>query len=352
MKKIILITIFLLLSLSTVGCVNKTSQIEVVDMVGDKIKITKNPSKVACVSRTTYDLLVAFGLGDKIDGAYKGTLKNEWLNYIYPKSKEHYQYGYKDSYELFLSRQVDLVFAPEKYIAQELRDHGINAICISLYGSPEFDNYLTFFSNLIAKIWDSPEVKNKVNKWNSEIKQTISDIQLKLNNANVPKQKIYYVRGDKDKGIEYTDQKGSFIEFAYRILNLDYLGSRLATNKPQYEEIIKLNPDIITLGGIYQNKNIQKLKDIKYQNLNAVKNNKIFNIPIGLTALEQLNALSPVFFYQQGNLIYPELFNYDLNKIIKEKIKNYFNFDISDEKINYMLNGLNPIGLPLIWVKK
>lgn len=190
MKKIFLIFIIAIIGFFITGCTLKTNQIEVTDMVGDKVKISKNPSKVACVSRTTYDLLIAFGLGAKIDGAYNGTLKNEWLNYIYPKSKEHYQYGYKDSFELFLSRQVDLVFAPEKYIADELREHGVNALCISLYGNPTFDNYLTFFSELITKIWDSHEVKIKANQWNKEIKQTINDIKLKLNEANISKQKI------------------------------------------------------------------------------------------------------------------------------------------------------------------
>ena len=105
------------------GCSNKgekQEQISVTDMVGTTITINKNPKKVACVSRTTYDLLVAYGLGDKIDGAYKGTLNNDWVPLIYPESKNHYVYEYQNSSELFLSRGVDLVFAPEKYIADDI----------------------------------------------------------------------------------------------------------------------------------------------------------------------------------------------------------------------------------------
>ena len=56
------------------------SDITVIDMLGEKVQVKKNPEHVACVSRTTYDLLVAFGLGDRIDGAYKPILDNEWTS--------------------------------------------------------------------------------------------------------------------------------------------------------------------------------------------------------------------------------------------------------------------------------
>ena len=119
----------------------KQDQITVTDMVGTTITLKKNPKKVACISRTTYDLLVAYGVGDKIDGAYKGTLKNEWVPLIYPESANHYVYEYNNSAELFLSRGVDLVLAPEKYMADDLNAHGIPSLCVSLYGTPTFDNY-------------------------------------------------------------------------------------------------------------------------------------------------------------------------------------------------------------------
>ena len=121
------------------GCSNKDNQndqISVTDMVGTTITIKKNPKKVACISRTTYDLLVAYGVGDKIDGAYKGTLKNSWVPLIYPESENHYVYEYNNSAELFMSRGVDLVLAPEKYMADDLNTHGVPALCVSLYGTP------------------------------------------------------------------------------------------------------------------------------------------------------------------------------------------------------------------------
>lgn len=342
---------FCLVGLLT-GCSNKTTQnekIQVTDMLGTTIEINKNPKKVACISRTTYDLLVAYGLGDKIDGAYSGTLNNDWVSLIYPNSKNHYVYSYENSYELFMQRGVDLVFAPEKYIADDLNSHNIPALCVSLYGNPTFDEYVTFLSKLVTQIWDDAQIKTKAEAWENKVTKAINDIKTELDKHDIEKKTVFYIRGDKDKGVGYTDSKSSFTEYAYRMMGFNFAGATLSTTKPSAEEIVKINPDIFVAGGIYQNKNINLLKTTDpYKELDAVKNNKIYSIPIGFTAFEQLSAMTPIFFYDQANKIYPEYFNYDIAKMVKETIKDYFGTELTDEQVSYMLNGLNPQGESLV----
>lgn len=328
---------------------NQNEQISVTDMLGETITITKNPKKVACISRTTYDLMVAYGLGDKIDGVYGPILENSWTSLIYPESSNHYSYGYENSYELFISRGVDLVFAPEKYIADDLKSHGIPALNVSLYGNPTFDNYVTFFSQLVTKIWDGKDIKKKAIAWENKVTKAISDVQTELNKHSLPKQKVFYIRGDKDKGIGYTDTKGSFTEYAYRIMGFDFVGSSLTTNRPSAEEIVASNPDVFVAGGIYQNKHVNDLKTTEpYKLMDAVKNNKVYTIPNGFTAFEQLSAMTPIFFYDQANKIYPEYFSYDISSMIKETIKEYFGTELTDDQVSYMQQGLNPQGGSLV----
>lgn len=352
-KKFLSFVVVVLASIGAItGCSNKDNQneqISVTDMLGETVTITKNPKKVACISRTTYDLMVAYGLGDKIDGVYGPILENSWTSLIYPESSKHYSYGYENSYELFMSRGVDLVFAPEKYIADDLKSHGIPALNVSLYGNPTFDNYVTFFSKLVTQIWDGEEVKSKAEAWENKVTTAISDIKTELDKYELPKQKVFYIRGDKDRGIGYTDQKGSFTEYAYRIMGFDFVGSTLTTNKPSAEEIVNANPDIFVAGGIYQNKHVQDLKTTEpYKLMDAVKNNKIYTIPNGFTAFEQLSAMTPIFFYDQANKIYPEYFDYDVSNMIKTTVKEYFGTDLTDDQVSYMQKGLNPQGGSLV----
>ncbi|MCQ3035972.1 MAG: ABC transporter substrate-binding protein, partial [Bacilli bacterium] len=319
--------------------------ITVTDMLGDSITIKKNPKKVACVSRATFDLLVSFGLGDKIDGAYYSLLDNTWASVMYPQSANLYSYQYEESYETFITRGVDLVFAPEKYIADGLKEHGINALCVSLYGNPTFDNYVHFFSNLVTKLWDDPIVAQKAKAWDNKVDKAINDVKSELEKHNVEQKKIFYVRGDKNKGIGYTDTKASFTEYAYRSLGFDFAGSHFESNKPSAEAIVEYNPDAFVIGGIYQNKLIETLKTTEpYIQLDAVKNNKIYTIPVGLTMFEQISVMTPIFFYDQANKIYPEYFNYDIGSLVKDTVKDCFGSELSDTQISYMLNGKNANG--------
>lgn len=330
--------LFLCIVVICVSCkqsVSDTQYVEIIDMLGDTIRINKNPKKVACVSRTTYDLLVAFGLSDKIDGAYKHIYDNPWVDIVNKNAKNEYKYEYEENYETFLSRDIDLVFAPEKYIADNLKSKGINALCISLYGNPTYDEYLYFFADTILKLWDDEEVHNKVTNWKNDVKDAINECRLHQNNEN---SKLYYVRADKDKGVEYTDTKGSFTEFAFRTLGYDFAGATLNVTKPSKEEICKYNPDIFVIGGIFQNKAKQQLiNDNVYKDLIAVKNNNIYTIPIGLTSFEQLSITTPIFFYDMSNKLNNT--DYDIHNMIKETYKKYFNVVLSDEQIEYMLTG-------------
>lgn len=349
-KKLFLVFILASLCVLTLtACENKSDSdlVTITDMVGDAITIKKNPQKVACC-RSAYDLLIAFGLGDKIDGVDKKVLANPWTAVFYPGCSKHFAYEYENSYELYISRGIDLVFSPEKRITDDLLSHGINAVTVSLYGNPTFDDQIHAFSNMVAKIWPDAKVKEAVEKWNAKIDKAISDVTTELGKWNYPiHQRVFYVRGDKDKGIGYTDTKGCFVEFAYRMLGCDCMCAQLDSygNNVSAEALCEYNPAIFVMGGIYQLKHVEDVKTTEpYNTLDAVKNNKIYTIPMGLTQMEQLNALSPEFFYDQANRLYPTIFHYDVKTMIKDSVKEYFGTDLTDEQVEYMLNGLNPTG--------
>ena len=231
---------------------NVSTTVTVTDMLGETVEVKKNPTKVACVSRTTYDLLIAFGLEECIDGVYYSLLSNEWAEVFDPNAFKRYSCQYEESYETFLSRGVDIVFAPEKYIADGLKEHGIKALNVSLYGNPSFDGYVYFFADLVKQIWDSPEVAARVDAWKNHMASTVEEIQTELSKQNGEPRTLYYVRGDKNKGIGYTETVGSFTEYAYRVLGMTPLHNRFETNRPSAEEICAQNPDVFVIGGIYQ----------------------------------------------------------------------------------------------------
>jgi len=354
MKKIVsiilVVSLCLGMALSFVSCDNgeetDDETVTVTDMLGETHKIKKNPTKVACASRTTYDLLVAFGLGDCIDGVYYSLLQSEWSDAFDENADSRYSLSYNESYETYISRGVELVFSPEKYITDGLIEHGVSAVNVSLYGNPSFDAYVYYFADMVKQIWDSEEVANRVDAWKAEMASTISTIQTELaKHPDDAKRTIYYIRGDKNKGIGYTETVGSFTEYSYKVLGMIPLNDRFETNQPSAEEICAQNPDVFVVGGIYQKTLLETLTTTEpYKNLDAVKNGQYYNIPMGLTMFEQLSVFSPAFLMDQANKLYPEYFDFDVEGEIKKLAKDFFDVDLTDVEIANMLNGLSRNG--------
>lgn len=344
MKKILALSLLSLSILSSCGYANEPVQtVTVVDMVGDTVTLNKNPQKVAVIARAAADMMIGFGLGDKIDGMYQSILDNPWTEVIYPDVSSFYSYEYNESAELFMSRGVDLVLAPEKYIADDLRQKGVQAITVSLYGNPRYSNVMTKIADLISEIW--PDTMAKVNQWKDELSVALSTITNALSTTE-NNRSIYYVRGDKDRGIGYTDTVGCLVETIYEdYFKMTYLGSEFDTNRPSVEEIMLKNPDVIVVGGAFQSKIMEDIRTLEPQkHLSAVTNDQMYNIPIGFVMWEQNSMALPLFIYDQANKLYPDVFSYDIQSLTKTNFLTYFDYDLSSSEITHMLNGQGPTG--------
>ncbi len=352
MKKLFFL-IMIITTIMLVGCNIKedhTNEVLITDMSGTKVWVPKNPKTVAAVSPSTGDLMIAFGLGDKLDGTYYSVMNNPWAEEIYPESKNLFGYDYDNSVETFIERGADLIFIPEPETAKNLRNHGLNALCVRQFAEVGYGDYVFYFSEIVRQIWGSDEkINNKINEWQKDFNNAINAITSKIDYTQ-PKRTLYYVCGDKDRGLGYTDLGKSLLEYVYDQLNIDFICNRFETNRPSAEAVLEINPDIVAIGGIYQQYLLQQIKvQEPWNQLKGVKDGNLFNIPVGFVSFEQTSVESYVFIYDMANKLYPNLFEFDIVTLTKECIKKYFNYELSDEYVKYMLQGLDKNGKPLIW---
>lgn len=347
MRKAHVLALLIMSAVLFAGCgknQNQDEMITITDMAGDVVNLKQNPRKVAVISRAAADMMIGFGLGDLVDGMYQSILKNKWTEVLYPDVTQYHSYGYNESAELFLSRGIELVLAPEKHLAEALREKGVNAITVNLYGTPRYDVVLYKIADLIAQIW--PQTDEKVNLWKLELQQSIDAVTSVLETKEITSKTIHYVRGDKDNGIGYTDTIGALVETFYEdYFGLTYLGSQYASAKPSLEDIMAKNPDIIVVGGAFQNKIIADIYNTEPQNLlKAVINNHVYHIPIGFVMWEQNSMALPLFLYDQANKLYPEYFDFDIENLTKANFKRYFDVELTTEQVNNMLVGRSANG--------
>ena len=195
MKKILNLLVLGIIPLVLTGCGNNTQpsddKVTIIDMEGKTVTVSRDVKKVACISQSATDLMIAFGLGNKIAGTYRSFTYNKWAAELYPNASNYKAYSYSVSAEELLADGIDLVIIQDTENADAFRNAGIPVIAVHQY-SPNgaFDEEVYDVANILGQLF--PEAKTKADAWIKDVKDTISDIQSKCGTTNSEKA-IYYV---------------------------------------------------------------------------------------------------------------------------------------------------------------
>ena len=334
------------------GCSNKEepkeTTVTVTDMEGKEVTISKEVKKVACISQSATDLMISFGLGDKIVGTYRSFTYNKWAETLYPKAKEYKAYSYSVAAEELVADGVDLVIIQDTENADAFRNAGIPVIGVHQYSpTGPFDEEVYDVAKILGQIF--PEAKAKADAWIKDVKDTISDIQTKVGTTNSEKA-VYYVNGEKAKGLYYSDGGNSMISRIYDVANV-----RLATEKYEVlnvhkvsdEEMVALNPYAMMIGGAYQNNLVDSLNASPvWSTLDCNKENRVYRIPVCMTGIENVSAETPLMLKYTASLFND--YEFDMKTEMKANIKKYFNYDLSDADVENMANGLDKNGQRMV----
>lgn len=110
-------------------------------------------------------------------------------------------------------------------------------------------------------------------------------------------------------------------------------------NQTSKEQLIQWNPDIILVNSEDAYNDVKS--DISLATIDAVQNNKVYMIPQapysflgGPAAVNQIMGIQWL-----GNLLYPDLYNYDIGQRIKDFYNLFYHCQPTDEQINAMLSS-------------
>ena len=335
------------LCLNLLGCQNTDKDtITVIDMEGTEVSVPKNVSKVACISQSATDLMIAFGLGDKIVGTYRSFTYNPWTVELYPAAADFKAYSYSVSAEELLSDGIELVIIQDTENAQAFRNAGIPVVAVHQYSpSGTFDEEVYDTARIIGEIFGG-QAKNKADAWIKEVKDTIADIQQKIGNSNSEKA-IYYVNGEKSKGLYYSDGGNSMISRILNVCNVQLATEKyevLNVHKVSDEEMVSLNPYAMLIGGAYQNNLVDSLNASPiWSGLDCAKANRVYRIPVAMIGIENVSAETPVMLKYIANL-FNSNYAFDMHTEMRKNIKHYFNYELTDGDIDNMCLGLTKDG--------
>ena len=323
--------------------------VSITDTVRDTVYVPLNPERVAVFSRAAADKLVAFGLGGRITGVFETIPDNPWAHIIMPNLHRLYRYSYRTSLETYLEHNVCLIVAPERHLAVEFRSLGIPSFTVAQFTSPNFDNDIFTFSNNIKRIWNDAETARRVNLWQTQFNAVRDDIAYTLYGVEVT-QSFYYVRGDRNRGLNHTkNSEASFHNTVGRLLRIDYVSRTAPTNQLTPEALIEKNPDFIVIGGAFSHQLMHEaFNDVRWQALSAVQNNNVFRIGVGFVAFEQQGVGWTVYLATMANNIWPEKFNFDLEQMVIDLMRDFYELTITAQDAQNMLDGRDKDGNPLV----
>ena len=108
------------------------------------------------------------------------------------------------------------------------------------------------------------------------------------------------------------------------------------------EQVIKWNPDVVLLGNfeyvnpqdLYNN----SLEGQDWTSIKAFQNKRVYLEPLGVYRWGPPNHEAPLQIMWLGELLHPDLFNYDLRQEMKDFYKEMYDYDLSEEEIDDILH--------------
>lgn len=329
----------------------ESGNITIIDMEGTSVSIPENVERVACISSSATDLMIAFGLGEKIVGTYRSFTYNPWTSEICPAAANFKGYSYSVSAETLLADDIQLVILQNTENAQALRNAGLPVVAVHQY-SPNgpFDDHICDIARLIGDIFGG-ESKDKADAWIKDVKDTIKEINDSIGTTETDKL-VYYVNGEKSKGLYYSDGGNSMISSLLRISNMKLATEAyhvLNVHSVSDEEMVSLNPYAIIIGGAYQNDLIDDLNASPiWSALDANSNNRVYRIPVAMIGIENVSAETPVMMKYLANLFFPSQYSFDIYEGLRSNIQTYFNYTLTDADIDNMCQGLSKTGQRMV----
>lgn len=172
--------------------------------------------------------------------------------------------------------------------------------------------------------------------------KTVKEVKEKA--ASIPENKrvsVYY--GVGENGLN-TNAKGSIhadvidIVGANNVAVLESISSKGGGSEISMEQLLKWNPDRIVFS---PDANYDKVgTDKAWKDLKAIKDGKYYETPMGpynwMGSPPSVNRLIGIKWL--GNLLYPDVFNYDMIKETKEFYKLFYKYDLKDDEAKKLLS--------------
>lgn len=324
----------------------------ITDTINRKVTIQKDVSKIIAIPWPWSSFVFALdGKADRISTmsttalvSYKNSmfqrlapgLANSKTDYINDQNKDGGVFGTLNAEEIAkINPSMVLIYEREKNtLLPVLESVKIPTVVIQYGGIPEMQKGLLLLGDILGE--HAKKNAAAIVKWHVDTEKLIKDRLKNVPESKKPKVLLFY--------------NGKILRPAARLYDNKMIetagGKNVAASKANlggaeqvsFEQVLAWDPDIILVGNfadhkpddIYSN----KMASRNWQQLKAVKNKRVYKVPMGIYRWDAPNTETHLFQLWLAKMMHPELFaDVSLEKHTRDFYKTLFNHHLSDAEM-------------------
>lgn len=347
MKKVIALILVLIIGCFTLAsCNNQSNGTRIIkDINGDEVTIPANPARIVCRSGNGTSFLIGMEYADRLVGTADYVLPNPWVDFFAPNVSNIAKFKWQPSAEELYATNADLIMFPDGEITANLRESGLTAVCYKQYNEEEMLESVELLKEIFS---EDENAQSYLTEWKNYYDEIISYIAEKIKDVPMSERPVvHYVYAASNKGVTRTVGGGGIYETW-----AEHSGAILATKdypveneRVSEEELLAINPDFIMIGGMSEHIVAEELlQNEAWSNADAIKNGNVYTMPIAVIPWDMYGVEYPLWILWTAKILYPELIDKDMVEETREFYKQFFDVELSDTQINYILSGKGPDG--------
>ncbi|OOM79526.1 ABC transporter substrate-binding protein [Clostridium sp. BL-8] len=325
---------------------NKTEKVTITDSSGAKVEIPSQVNNIADAWGAHNAIVAMLGAGDKITATTLTNKTKPWLFKVTPgmsKASLSFNVDATDiNVEELVKIKPDVLFisSGNKNVSK-ITELGIPVVQVGFKDFDSMKSCVTLTGDILGE--NGKERAEKYISYLDDKLKMITNETSKISQDKKPK--VVHIADYSPLKVDGKDTIiDSWIQAAGGTNAADFSG----TKEVSIEQIMSWNPDILivssTVGSSDRKKNLDEITSGEtWKKINAVKNGKVYINPDGAFSWDRYSSEEALQIQWAAKIIQPDIFkDIDVSKETKWFYKKFFNYELSDDEVQQILNGQPP----------
>ncbi len=313
--------------------------VAVTDCVGRKVTVPEDPVSICTLCPFSGHMAILLGAGERITSTVNNVSRSELIREICPSIANASVVKSSGSVnaEEILRLGTDLIIVNESTYRSESEKAKLDAIGVPyvVIGYETIDEQLKAVEVLGQTLGNEQEAADYV-KYFRDMIQTLPDF------SKTTPLRLYHAVNEAVR----TDAAGSYCAEWIALTGADNVSTaggslRMDGDKAftTLEQIYAWDPDVIVCNEAQVDDYI--LTDAKWQGLRAVREKKVYQIPVGVTRWGHPTSVeTPLAILWLATLLHPDALGHlDMNSMIRDFYKRFFDYELSDAWLTAILEA-------------